>query len=384
MKPIPYGTQSINEDDVAAVVEALHADFLTQGPRVAEFEKLVAAYLGVKHAIAVNSGTAALHLACMAIGLKPGQKIITTPITFVASANAARYCGAEVDFVDIDRNTRCLSADLLEQRLSSVPAGTYSAIVAVDFGGYAADWERLREIADRHKLYLIEDACHALGGGFRDSTGRHHQCASCSFADIAVLSFHPVKHVTTGEGGMILTNDDSIRDSALLFRTHGITKDAHLLRENHGAWYYEMQDLGYNYRITDIQCALGISQFGRLDQGNKRRNEIATRYDEAFRGLPIVVQEVSANRDPAYHLYVIETERRDELYSFLKSHAIHAQVHYVPVNMMPYYKDRGSHPESTPQALGYYQRCLSLPMFPALTEEQQDYVIGKIKEFFTK
>jgi dTDP-4-amino-4,6-dideoxygalactose transaminase len=276
-----------------------------------------------------------------------------------------------------------MSMDLLEEKLRKKPKGFFKAVVVVDFAGHPADLVRLKALGETYGFSIIEDACHALGAEFRDSTGTWRKCGDCSFADIAVLSFHPVKHITTGEGGMLLTNSSALNERAKLLRTHGITKDAHLLQENHGGWYYEMQELGYNYRISDFQCALGLSQLDRLESGNARRREIAAIYDEGLLELPIDLSAVSPSIRHAYHLYVIETDRRRDLYDYLKRHDILAQVHYVPVNMMPYYRRLGHAPEATPNALAYYSRCLSLPMFPGLTGQEQEYVIEKIRAFYT-
>lgn len=282
---IPYGRQYITDEDIEAVVEALKSDYLTQGPRIAKFEKEFAEHLGCSYACMVSNGTAALHLCAMALDIKPGDKVITTPITFVASANGFRYCGAEIIFCDIDPETYLLDLDKLEAMLEASPAGTYKAVVPVDFAGYPIDEQRLRRLADKYGFAIVVDACHAPGAMFTDSEGTVRKVGGNSFADLTCFSFHPVKHIATGEGGAVTTNNRDLYNRACLFRTHGITKDPSMLTRNDGNWYYEMQELGYNYRITDIQAALGSSQLKRLDWSIERRNEIAEKYDAAFAGI---------------------------------------------------------------------------------------------------
>lgn len=264
-KPISYGRQYITDDDIAAVVETLKSDFLTQGPKIKEFESNFATYCNAKYDVMVSNGTAALHLAAMALGIHAGDKVITTPITFVASANGFRYCGAEIVFCDIDPKTFLMDFDKLENILKSSPKGTFKAVIPVDFAGYPVDGERLRALADEYGFAIVEDACHAPGGSFIDSKGIQHMVGDCAYADMTVFSYHPVKHIATGEGGSITTNRKDLFDKLSLYRTHGITKDPELLEHSDGAWYYEMQELGYNYRITDFQAALGISQLKRLN-----------------------------------------------------------------------------------------------------------------------
>ena len=382
MKPISYGRQWINDDDIKAVTETLLSDYLTQGPKISEFEQDFAQYVGAKYCSMVSNGTAALHLCAMAIDIKPGDKVITTPITFVASANGFRYCGAEIIFCDIDSNTFMLDLNKLEDILKQSPIGTYKAVVPVDFAGYPFDTEKLRALADKYKFYIVEDACHAPGGQFIDSIGNIEKCGASNYADLTVFSFHPVKHIATGEGGAITTNNEELYNKLSLYRTHGITKDPELLEENHGPWYYEMTELGYNYRITDFQAALGIEQLKRLKWSIERRNEIATRYNEAFKNVPyITTPEVVSNVIHAYHLYIIQVEDRRGLYEHLRANNIFAQVHYVPAHLMPYYKQYGWKKGDMPIAEAYYNKCLSLPMFPTLTDEQQQYVIDKIIDY---
>jgi UDP-4-amino-4,6-dideoxy-N-acetyl-beta-L-altrosamine transaminase len=381
-KIIPYGRQNITQEDIQAVVDTLKSDFLTQGPKIAEFEKAFADYCGANHCVMVSNGTAALHLAAMALGVKPGDKVITTPITFVASANGFKYCGAEIIFCDIDPNTFLLDLDKLEQILSKSPKGTYKGVVPVDFAGYPIHAEKLRQIADKYGLWVVEDACHSPGGWFTDSKGDKNSCGNGKYSDITVFSFHPVKHIATGEGGALTTNNKALYDKLSLYRTHGITKDPALLHENQGGWYYEMQDLGYNYRITDFQAALGVQQLKRLDWSLKRRQQIAQKYDEAFQNIQgITTPEVEPDIFHAYHLYVIQTPDRKGLYDYLHANNVMAQVHYVPAHLMPYYAQFGWEKGDMLVAENYHDHCLSLPMYPTLTEEEQDYVIEKVKEF---
>lgn len=382
---IPYGKQFISEEDTKAVVEALHSDFLTQGPRIAEFEKNFAAYVGSKYAVAVSNGTAALHLPFLAIGLKEGDKIITTPITFAASANAARYCGAEVHFADIERDSYVISVESVEKLLRKQPKGFYKAIVAVDFAGYPVNFEALKKLADEFNLFLLEDACHAPGAYFIDSMGAKQKSGNGVYANAAAFSFHPVKHIASGEGGLITTNDENLYKKLMMLRTHGITKENMRYdfpdAKQQGAWYYEMQMLGYNYRITDIQAALANSQLKRAEKGIERRHEIANKYRKAFANKGIKMQRNDENHFNAYHLFVIEVKDRLGLYNFLKENGVHAQIHYVPVHLMPYYKQFGWKEGDMPNAEDYYKHCISLPMYPTLTHEEQDHVINKVLEF---
>jgi len=383
MKAIPYGHQHITEEDIAAVVETLRSDYLTQGSKVPEFEKQFAAYTGAKYAAAVSSGTAALHLSAMALGVKPGDRVIVTPMTFAASANCVKYCGGEVVFCDIDKHSYLLDLEQLRRMLAEQPKGYYTGVIAVDYAGYPLHSENLRRIADEYGLWIIEDACHAPGAWFTDSKGKKQLTGNGSFADLTVFSFHPVKHITTGEGGMITTNSKALYDHLTLLRSHGISKDPEKINENHGGWYYEEMELGYNYRLTDFQAALGISQLKRVDAGLERRQEIAGKYTSAFKDYPgITVPTVEEGVYHAYHLYVIQVEDRLGLYNHLKENNIYAQVHYEPVHLQPYYRRMGNKPGDMPVAEDLYRHCLSLPMFSSLTDEEQEYVVEKVKEFF--
>lgn len=380
--PISYGRQYITDEDIQVVIDTLKSDYLTQGPKIAEFEKVFADYCGSKYACVVSNGTAALHLCAMALDIKTSDKVITTPITFVASANGFRYCGAEIVFCDINPNTYLMDLDKLEEILKASPKGTYKAVVPVDFAGYPVDVERMRALADEYGFAIVEDACHAPGGSLVDSKGVKNMVGNGSYADLTVFSFHPVKHIATGEGGAITTNNKELYDKVCLYRTHGITRDPALLQENHGGWYYEMQELGYNYRITEFQAALGISQLKRLNWSIERRNEIANKYDAAFANTSIRTPFRADNITHAFHLYIIQVERRKELYDFLRQNNIFSQVLYIPAHTMPYYQQLGWKQGDMPVAEDYYSKCLALPMFPSLTEEEQDWVIEKTIEFY--
>ena len=382
---IPYGRQTITDADVAAVNEALRSDFLTQGPRIMEFEERFAGYVGSRYGVAVNNATSGLHLAARALGVGPGTRVIVTPMTFAASANCIRYCGGDVTFCDIDPDTYLMDEEKLVEILDRYPDGTFSGMVIVDFAGYPHNLERFRRIADRYGLWIIEDACHAPGAWFTASDGSHQRSGNGKWADCSVFSFHPVKHIATGEGGMVTTDNPELLERLRLFRTHGITRDPALLERNDGGWYYEMQELGFNYRLTDIQAALVISQLSRAAEGLARRQEIARRYDEAFAGhTDIRIPSRADDICHAFHLYVIQVPDSKGLYDFLRENRVMAQVHYAPLHLMPYYKNLGNREGDLPVAEEYYRHCLSLPMFPALTDEEQDYVIEKVLEFIER
>jgi UDP-4-amino-4,6-dideoxy-N-acetyl-beta-L-altrosamine transaminase len=383
MQPIPYGKQYISNDDVQAVVEALQSDFLTQGPKISEFEKAFAEYIGVKYAVALSNGTAALHLCAMALDVKKGVRVITTPITFAASANCIKYCGGEIWFADINPDNYTLDINKVRELLESKPQGFFHGIIPVDFAGYAVDMEAFRALADEFNLWIIEDACHAPGGFFVDSNSNKQNCGNCNYADLAIFSFHPVKHIACGEGGMITTNNEQLYNKLLLLRTHGITKDPSLLMENHGGWYYEMQELGYNYRLTDFQAALGISQLKRAKEGLERRRQIAEIYNMAFANQSFILSHSGLVEGHAYHLYVVRVQQRRELYNHLRANGIFCQIHYIPVHTMPYYKRNGYEGVKFEQAELYYDECLSLPMYPTLSNEQQEFVISEIFRFFS-
>lgn len=396
MKPIPYGRQQITEEDISAVVEALQSDFLTQGPRIQEFERAFAEYIGCKYAVAVANGTAALHLSALSLDVKPGDKVITTPITFAASANCIQYCGGEVVFADIDPKSYLLDVEKVRELLESHEPGTFKGIIPVDFAGRAVQMDAFRELADEFNLWLLEDSCHAPGGHFLDRTGQKQRCGNGKYADLAIFSFHPVKHIAAGEGGMITTDDQELYHRLLELRTHGITRNTEHYKNSREiafgtsnipdsgwpGWYMEMQELGYNYRLTDIQAALGQSQLLRADHGLKRRREIAKRYQSRFSDQSFICSQSGVIEGHGYHLYIICVEDRLGLYDYLKSQGVFAQIHYIPTHLMPYYREQGYQPGDYPNAENYYAHCLSLPMFPTLLDEELDHVIDLIIHYF--
>ena len=384
MNPIPYGRQHITETDIAAVAAVLNAPLLTQGPQISAFETAFATYIGSQYAVAVSNGTAALHLCCMALGVNETTRVITSPITFSASANCVRYCGGEVYFADIDPDTVLLDVQAVRSLIERHPAGYFSGIIPVDFAGYPADMASFRALADEFGLWLLEDSCHAPGGSFVDNQGSTHFCGDGSLAELAIFSLHPVKHIAAGEGGVITTNDENLYRHLLRLRTHGITNipadftPPQPGEPERGGWYMELQELGYNYRLTEMQAALALSQLSRADAGLARRREIAARYDAAFVGTAVQTVVPPETVGHAYHLYVIQTDDRKRLYDYLRTKNIFSQVHYVPVHTMPYYRALGSSWGQFLHAERYYARCLSLPMFPTLTDAEQDYVIETV------
>lgn len=393
---IPYGKQNITDEDIQAVASALKGDFLTQGPTILEFEKAFANYIGCNYAVAVSNGTAALHLSALALGVEEGDKVITTPITFAASANCIRYCGGEVVFSDINPETYLLDLDKVEALLKSVPKGTYKGIVPVDFAGRAVNLEAFRTLANEYGLWILEDSCHSPGGYFVDSKGDRQNCGNGKYADLAIFSFHPVKHIATGEGGMITTNDEKLYKKLLELRTHGITREVASFKNsvsfatgqevedeaNYPGWYMEMQQLGYNYRFTDFQAALGISQLSRADKGIERRRVIAEKYHKSFSNQSYIKGQSGFVDGHAYHLYIIEVSNRVGLYNYLREHKIFAQIHYIPCHLMPYYRDLGWKEGDMSNAEEYYKHCISLPMYPTLTDEEQQFVIETIQNFY--
>lgn len=395
-KIIPYGKQNITNEDIEAVIEALKSDHLTQGPIIKEFEIRFGNYVGSTYAVAVSNGTAALHLCALALGVKDGDKVITTPNTFAASANCIRYCGGEVVFSDIDPESYSLDVDKVRDLLENAPKGTYKGIIPVDFAGRAVDLEAYRKLADDYGLWIIEDACHAPGGYFTDSKGILQNCGNGNYADLAIFSFHPVKHIACGEGGMITTNDETLYKKLLALRTHGITKNEFEYsnsiefacgqeseREQYPGWYMEMQSLGFNYRLTDFQAALGISQLQRADEGLLRRRSIASSYYEAFKDHAFIKSQSGVIEGHAYHLYIIEVENRLGLYNYLRENNVYAQIHYIPCHLMPYYRQLGWKEGDFPDAESYYRGCISLPIYPTLSFNEQLYVVNKIKSFYS-
>ena len=380
-KVIPYGRQSITQEDIEAVVETLAGDFLTQGPKVNEFENKFAKYTDTKYAVAVNNATSGLHLSALALDLKKGERVITTPITFASTANCIRFCGAEVWFADIDPNTYLLDLKSVRKLIESKPKGFFKGIIPVDFAGLPINLEEYRKLADKHNLWIIEDACHAPGGYFTDSRKEIQKCGNGNYADIAVFSFHPVKHIACGEGGMITTNSEHIYKKLISLRTHGISKEN--MSKNDGGWYYEMKELGFNYRLTDIQSALGITQLAKNDKSVFRRNEIAEKYKKAFEEK-IKFQSLPSGNLNAHHLFIIEVNDRKKLYEFLREHHIFSQIHYIPLHTLPYYKSIGYHNADLKNSENYYSKCISLPMYPSLTDAEQELVISKVLEFINE
>ena len=363
---INYGKQSINQDDIDAVIEVLESDFLTQGPKVEEFENDLRSYCGSKHARVVTNATSALHLAYVAIGLKKDDIVWTSPNTFVSTANAALYCGAKVEFVDIDPKTYNISIEALTAKLKIAEAKGQlpKLIVPVHFAGQSCEMKEIWNLSKVYGFKVIEDASHALGAEYKEK-----KVGSCDYSHICVFSFHPVKMITTGEGGALTTNDDSLDQSIAMLRTHGITKDnTKFIDESHGSWYYEQQLLGFNYRMTDIQAALGISQLKRLDKFVSKRKEIANYYLNNLQNVGLPIQHPDTNS--SWHLFVIKTENRHDVYEDLKKQGIQTQVHYIPVNSQPYYKA-----EHLPQCKAFYEQCLSLPIYFDLTVEDYKKVV---------
>ena len=383
---IPYGHQDISEEDIRAVEEVLRSDWLTQGPAVERFEHVVAEYCGAPHALATCNGTAALHLACRAVGLGPGDLLWTSPNTFVASANCGRFCGADVDFVDIDSRTYNMSADELERKLQSAQSQGRlpKVVIPVHFGGEPCDMRAIHELAKRYGVYVIEDASHAVGARYRDTA-----VGSCAYSDITVFSFHPVKIITTGEGGMALTRNRELHENMLMLRSHGITRDpGKMTGVSPGAWYYQQLDLGYNYRMTDIQAALGASQMRRLEAFIARRHELASVYDTALADLPVVLPARAAHNRSALHLYVIRLraeagKSRTEVFDAMRAGGVGVNVHYIPVHLQPYYRALGFKAGDFPEAERYYAGSISLPMFYGLSDDVQCRVIDAARSALT-
>jgi UDP-4-amino-4,6-dideoxy-N-acetyl-beta-L-altrosamine transaminase len=383
---IPYGRQDISDDDIAAVTAVLRSDFLTQGPAIPEFEKSVATYCGAKHAVAMNSATSALHIACMALGVSNGDLVWTTPNTFVATANCARYCGADVDFVDIDPLNLNMSAVKLEEKLEQAKrAGRLpKVVIPVHFQGQSADMRTIGGLAAKYGFKVIEDASHAIGGRYEDApVGR------CTYSDIVIFSLHPVKIITSAEGGLALTNDDELSSRLARLRTHGITRNASEMRgEADGPWYYEMIDLGYNYRLTDIQAALGLSQMKRLDEFVAKRHHFARRYDRMLTALPLVLPVQAKDAHSALHLYVVQVDtrrtdhNRGAVFERLRELGIGVNVHYIPVHFQPYYRSLGFKPGDFPMSEAYYNNAITIPLYASMTENQQDRVVEALGKAF--
>ena len=380
---IPYGRQVLGAEEREAVAAVVASGWISRGPKGREFEARVAEFCGARHAVAVSSGTAGLHLAALAAGLKPGKRCWTTPISFVATANCALHAGAEVAFIDIDPVSVNLDVDLLEEELTRADqAGALpDVVIPVHFAGHACPMERVARLAQRFGFLLIEDACHALGSSYQG-----HRIGGCHDSAMAVLSFHPVKSITTAEGGMVLTNDASMYEALVRLRNNGITKEPEHLHENHGPWYYEAQDLGLNYWLTEIQAALGLCQMNRLDGFVARRNELAERYVELLRGLPVRIVRPSDDCHSAYHLMVIQLElsqikpTRRNVFEALQAAGLGVQVHYIPIPAHPYYRKLGFRAEDYPRAWSYYESAITLPLFPTLRDEDLLRIVATLKE----
>lgn len=385
MKIIPYGRQQISDEDINSVVSVLRSDFLTQGPKTSEFEELFSKYVRSKYALAVANGTAALHLSVLGLDLQPNQKVLTTPITFAASANCILYAGAKVEFVDIDPSEWLIDLNKVEEALRKDVKGEIRGIIPVDFAGLPVNMEDLYYLSQKHNLWILEDSCHAPGAYFFDSKGNKSYAGSCNYTDSAIFSFHPVKHIATGEGGMVTTKNQTLYEKISKLRTHGITKNLdELSNKDNPQWYHEMQELGYNYRLSDIHAALGISQLSVAGRNIERRNLIAKRYREALKDLPVQFQKVTKGKYHAYHLMVILSEKRDELFSYLREKSIYCQIHYIPVYKHPYYQQNGYAKVSLSVAEDYYQKCISLPLYPSISDEELEYVITCVQSFFDK
>lgn len=364
---IPYGRQSIDEDDIQAVVDVLRSDYLTTGPKVAEFERTVADYVGAEYAVAVSNGTAALHIACLAAGIKPGDEVITSPITFAASANCVLYCGGTPVFADIKKDTYNIDPEDIERKITQ----NTKAIIPVHYTGQPCEMDAVHEIAKRHNLTVIEDGAQVLSGAYKGQKVG-------ALSDMTTFSFHPVKPVTTGEGGMVTTNDKALYEKLKLFHTHGITREEAFLSKKDGPWYYEQLELGYNYRITDIQCALGISQMKKLDAFAAHRRKLAARYDKGFAGKSdIITPYQHPDCLSSYHLYMIQVPIaiREEVFEKLREAGVGVNVHYIPVYKLPYYQAHGYSDVCCPNAEEFYARAITLPLFADMTEEQVDYVV---------
>jgi UDP-4-amino-4,6-dideoxy-N-acetyl-beta-L-altrosamine transaminase len=390
---IPYGRQTVSRADAEAVALSLQSHWITQGPAVDAFEEAIAERLGARFAVVVSSGTAALHLACLAAGTMQGHRVITSPNSFVASSTCGIHCGADPEFVDIDTRTYnldvgSLDAHLVDKTVERRPG----VLIPVHFAGQPCDMERISEVARCEGLATIEDACHALGATWTDRGGHARTVGDCSHSDMTVFSFHPVKHITTGEGGAVLTNNEELYHRIRAFRAHGITKSPEVLeRQDEGPWYYEMQDLGFNYRMTDFQCELGLRQLEHLSVWAERRREIAARYDELLSNTDGVITPYQMPRTrSSYHLYPIwlagtASGRRRKVFEAMRAAGIGVQVHYIPIHTQPYFRDRfGFKLGDYPCAESYYEGCLSLPIFPTLLDSEQDYVVSTLEKVLAK
>jgi len=376
MKFIPYGHQIITDGDISAVIKALTSEWLTQGPTVSEFESALSHYCGAEHAVAVSNATAALHLACLALDVKPGDIVWTVPNTFVASANCALYCGASIDFVDIDSVTYNMSVSALKTKLAAAKelGKLPKVVIPVHFAGQSCDMEAIKALSEQYGFFIVEDASHAIGGSYKNK-----KIGCCEYSDITVFSFHPVKIMTTCEGGVVLTNQAALAEKINLLRTHGI------VRKPDEQWRYQQVDLGYNYRISDVQCALGLSQLSRVDEYVARRHDIAKQYNQALSVLPVTLPHQASNIYSAFHLYVIKLKldqikkSRSEIFDAMRAANIGVNVHYIPVHIQPYYKNLGFEKGQFPEAEQYYEEALTLPLWPGMTTEMIEYVASALR-----
>ena len=384
---IYYSKQNISEEDIQAVEAVMRSDFLTQGPAIQRFERRVADYCGAKYAVAVTNATSALHIACKAASLGQGDMLWTSPITFTASANCGRYCGADVDFVDIDDATYNMDPEVLAQKLQAARAAGHSGhlpqvVVPVHLAGQSCDMQRIHALAEEYGFTVIEDASHATGADYLDG-----KVGSCQFSDMTVFSFHPVKIITTGEGGMVLTNDEELYQKLCLYRCHGITRDPALMtHESDGPWYYQQVDLGFNYRMTDMQAALGYSQMDRLDEFVAQRRHLVARYNELLKDLPLRTPQVMEGANPSWHIYIVRLDltrvkkSKQQIFAEMKERGVTLNLHYIPVHTQPYYAKLGHKPEECPVALQYYREAFTLPLYYALTEAEQDKIVEALRE----
>lgn len=378
---IYYGKQCIDEQDINAVIEVLKSDFLTQGPAIEKFEQAVAEYCGAKYAVAVTNATSALHIACMAAGLGTGDTLWTSPITFTASANCGRYCGADVDFVDIDNDTYNMSVTALKEKLEKAEVKP-KVVVPVHLAGQSCDMEEIYKLAEQYGFTVIEDASHAIGADYKDT-----KVGCCKYSDMVVFSFHPVKIITTGEGGMVLTNNENLYKKLTLYRSHCITRDPELMtKEADGPWYYQQIGLGFNYRMTDVQAALGYSQLTKVDKFVARRRQLAARYNELLKDLPVNLPYQNPETNSSWHLYLVRVDfnkvnkTKTQIFAEMKEKGICLNLHYIPVHTQPYYQNLGFKNGDFPVSEKYYEEVFTLPLYYSLTDEQQEYIVNALKE----